>query len=163
MNSRPPKIHSLHTYVVLWIHWCVANCIEHCVMFLPDCLSFIFRFSTRQKARSRRRFTAIKFQAMIRPFLLPSTFHNGSGHKESVKKSIFTMIYNFLKNETRKTKVRTFTFGDMLDLKVKSISSAIKGRSQLWKSAQYIALKWIGFIFLGGIVLTIHSNITQLG
>ena len=26
MNSRPPKICSLNTYVVLWIHWCVANC-----------------------------------------------------------------------------------------------------------------------------------------
>ena len=29
MSSRPPKFRLLHTNVVLWIHWCVANCIVY--------------------------------------------------------------------------------------------------------------------------------------
>ena len=48
MNRRPSKIRSLHTYGVLWIHWCVANCIMRRDQWKS---AFIIRGSTNVVAR----------------------------------------------------------------------------------------------------------------
>ena len=49
VNRRPPKMRSLHTYGVVWIHWCVVNCIlclreNNATNFNLECFSHRFGF-----------------------------------------------------------------------------------------------------------------------